>query len=506
MCYNIYMLSKKIRDTIKKHNLIKNGEHIVIGLSGGPDSVCLFDVLMKLKDEMNLTIHPVHVNHKFRPGDAERDQEYVEQLCRKRGVECRSFEIDCVSLAEELSMTSEEAGRKARYDAFFKVASEISSETAKQSDASDVKIAVAQNANDQAETMLFRLLRGTGTDGLAGIAYERDERGYKVIRPLLDAYRNEIEAYCEENGLEPVTDHTNLQPVYARNRIRLQLLPLLEKEYNSNIMEAMVRLGRIAASDKEYLWQQAEKSYGETLKQQGKGFVVLDREKLSSLHRSVRRRVMMKAFAETGLSRDITEERLEAADKVIMQDISGTKTIEFPFGYSVKAMYGAVMIDSGAGKRQENTGRPELVFEFITGENDVRAYAEAVKRGERFDNMVVFDYDKLTAAVPGISADTVNDSIIVRKRGEGDFINLGAGRKKLRRLMMDMKLPAHIRDDIWIAAAGREVLWMMCRATQDASDGPGNNAHALYSNLRDRFAEAYRPDDESKRLLIMKTV
>ena len=118
-------MKKKILKTIRQHELIRDNMHIVLGLSGGPDSMCLFDVLMELAEEMNLTIHPVHVNHKFRPGAAEADQEFVEELCRSRGLCCRSFVVDCNEMAERFKMTSEEAGRKARYDAFRKTAEEV---------------------------------------------------------------------------------------------------------------------------------------------------------------------------------------------------------------------------------------------------------------------------------------------------------------------------------------------------------------------------------------------
>ncbi|MGX8773942.1 MAG: tRNA lysidine(34) synthetase TilS, partial [Bacillota bacterium] len=156
---------KIIRDTIREHNLIEKGDHIVIGLSGGPDSVCLFHVLSVMAAEMDLTIHPVHVNHMFRPGAAEADQKYVEELSEHFGLTPYVFTVNCSALAEELDMTSEEAGRKARYDAFFLVAEKVAGELG---GPGRVKIAVGHNANDQAETVLFRILRGTGMDGLAG--------------------------------------------------------------------------------------------------------------------------------------------------------------------------------------------------------------------------------------------------------------------------------------------------------------------------------------------------
>ncbi len=343
------MLRKKFIETITAYELVEKGDHIVIGLSGGPDSVCLFDLFLDVAGELDLTIHPVHVNHKFRPGAAEEDQAYVESLCRSRGLECKSFTVDCNALAAATGMTSEEAGRKARYDAFYDTAMEILDVDGTAS----VKIAVAQNANDQAETILFRLLRGTGTDGLSGIAYKRYERGICVIRPLLDIYRNEIEAYCEEKRMDPVTDHTNNEAIYARNRIRLELLPYLESKYNENIQETLVRLGRIAAADKDYIWQQTQMAYEHMIIEDEADAsvdpdaaaheIVLDRAALAELHPAVRHRVILKAFAEVGLEQDITAERLEAADKIIGRK-QGPKVVEFPRGYRLKVAAGRVRI------------------------------------------------------------------------------------------------------------------------------------------------------------------
>ena len=384
------MLAEKVRRTIEEHKLLNKNEHIVLGLSGGPDSVCLFHILLRLKDEYNLTIYPVHINHKFRPGAAERDQQYVEQLCSEKVIQCSTFEIDCNELAGRLGMTSEEAGRKARYDSFYQVAERIAESIASDSAKLDVnhrdeseyglaaaraqvKIAVAQNANDQAETILFRLLRGTGTDGLAGIAYEREERGFSVIRPLLDIYRDEIEEYCDSNKLNPVIDHTNNEEIYARNKIRLELLPHLEKRYNENMKESLVRLGRIAAADKDYIWQQVEREYKRLVNRQyaiqndksGKSelqndsrseaeaaghdrplSVTMDRQELSCLHPAVRHRIILKAFGEIGLEKDISEERIKAADFIIEKK-QAPKTVQFPRGYRLTVAKGRVIFHNG---------------------------------------------------------------------------------------------------------------------------------------------------------------
>lgn len=369
------MIVEKIGKTIEKYKLIERGDHIVLGLSGGPDSVCLFHVLMRLSDRLQLTIHPVHLNHKFRPGDAEQDQQYVEELCRRYGLVCRTFVKDCNALAAETGMTSEEAGRAARYEAFYQVAAEVAKKlrdedpsgtrpgSAEDCAYSRVRIAVAQNANDQAETILFRILRGTGTDGLAGIAYKRKEKQFTVIRPLLDIYREEIEEYCRVNDLRPVTDHTNNEELYTRNRIRLKLLPYLAENHNENILEGLNRLGRIAAADKEYIWQETEAAYRRLLVdkteapggQCGKAVppasgkpddaplneIVLDRAGLHGLHPAIRHRVMMKAFRQIGLEKDISEERLAAADKIIGKK-QAPKTVQFPYGYAVTVAKGRV--------------------------------------------------------------------------------------------------------------------------------------------------------------------
>ena len=330
------MLIEQVRKTINEHDLIQRKQHIVLGLSGGPDSVCLFHVLMTLSRQLGITLHPVHINHKLRPGAAEHDQKYVEQLCESMGVKCSVFTVDCREMARELSTTSEDAGRIARYDAFHetaeRVAAELQAEGLDEETArSSVKIAVAHNTGDQAETILFRLLRGTGTDGLAGIAYERKERGFSVIRPILDVDRAAIEEYCERNGLDPVIDHTNSEAIYARNKIRLELIPMLESEYNENIKASLVRLGRIASEDKDYLWQQTEQAYREFAESvpagdaQGfmesvpvsAGMIVMDREKLAAAHPAIRHRLIMKAFAQIGLSLiHISETREESPGAV----------------------------------------------------------------------------------------------------------------------------------------------------------------------------------------------
>lgn len=468
--------------------------------------MCLFHVLLSLQEELDLKLYPVHINHKFRPGAAERDQDYVENLCAEHGIRCTTVVRDCGKLAAELGMTDEEAGRKVRYDAFRSVAEEIAAGRDGESPVSPehIKIAVAQNANDQAETILFRLLRGTGPDGLAGIAYSRSEGRFRVIRPVLDITRSEIESYCRDNRLDPVIDHTNSETVYARNRIRLELLPLLERDYNPGIMSALVRLGRIAADDKDYLWQQTEETYRQAVITEGEDSVALDLDKVRTGHRAVRHRLLMKALEITGLGSDVTEERLAAADRIIEGDPdSGMKRVQLPGGYEIKTSYGRVICgrslqssrnadDQGGSvrnseklspnthKKHENENKkPEIRAELTEDMERINEAVKAFAEGRRPAGAAVFDADKLHG-----DPEEILRSLTIRHRREGDYINLRGGRKKLRKLMIDMKIPADERDSIWLLAAGSEVLRM----------------------AGERYAEVYRPDSSTKRLLIVDFV
>lgn len=236
--------------TISEYNLISENEHIVIGLSGGADSLCLFDILCRVSDSMNLKLYPVHINHGLRK-EASDDAEFCVKFCADRNIKCKVYNFDCEAYAKSKGLSTEEAGRLFRYSAFAEVFDEISKGGVT---SEKIKIAVAQNADDRAETVLFRLMRGTGTDGLVGINHIRsDEQGRLIIRPLLDTYKADINEYCKLEGLEPQVDKTNFEEIYNRNRIRLSLIPLIEKQYNPEFKKALNRLALSAEEDRNFL-------------------------------------------------------------------------------------------------------------------------------------------------------------------------------------------------------------------------------------------------------------
>lgn len=430
-------------NTIREHHLIEKNQHIVIGLSGGPDSVCLFHVLYRLSKEWNLSLHPVHINHKFRPGAAEADQAFVQQLCLNAGCPCKTFVFDCNQIAQEEKITSEEAGRKVRYQAFAETASEVADTGVK---LRDIKIAVAQNADDQAETILFRILRGAGTDGLSGISYKRhDEYGNEIIRPLLDAHKADILDYCSEHGLQPRSDHTNLEPIYTRNKIRLNLIPYLEKEYNTNIKDTMIRMGKTAAVDKDYLWQQASAASNDLIKNRDDNSLLMDGGKLRQLHRAVRQRVLAKAFQDIGLKEDVTFSHFDGCEEIVFHSGPSAR-FDLPKGYYLTKVYDDVKAARGAPAQMRAVKVTVLSKSEYEGKNMPR------------DLHAAFDYDSLRSSF----GDHPEERIALRNRMAGDLIAIDDHQtKKLQDYFVDQKIPKDERDRVELAAINREILWIL---------------------------------------------
>ncbi len=435
------MVKKQILNTIEEYSLCKNGVHIVLGLSGGPDSVCLFDVLCREAEEKNWKLYPVHVNHKFRPGAAEADQSYVEALCKKRGWPCTSFVCDCNKIAAEEKLTSEEAGRKARYESFAERAQMLVKDGVPKE---NIVIAVAQNADDQAETILFRMLRGAGTDGLAGMGYSRfDESGIRIVRPLLDCRKKDILAYCETQNLNPCVDHTNLEPVYARNRIRLELIPLLQ-EYNPNITDTMIRMGKGCSADKDFLWETALGAFKELCREKDETSVLLDGEGLRSLHKSIRQRVIAKAFNEIGLTEDLTFAHYAKCEEIIFHEHPSART-DLPKGYCLAKNYDDIKVFLPVRKPEARCLRIRMMsLEDYNLQNvDKNGHA-------------AFDAEQMEAAY---GADYVG-RIILGTREAGDSITIEGGkRKKIQDYFVDRKIPKDERDLVKLVKIGHDVLW-----------------------------------------------
>ena len=528
MTTNAEKTFQNVKKLIQKEDLLQKGMHVIIGLSGGPDSVCLFDMLCRLAEELAMQLYPVHVNHQFRPGAAERDQAFCETLCMSRGWPCRSFVYDCAQIAEAEGKTAEEAGRKVRYEAFGMTAADL---LRRGIAAQDIAIAVAQNANDQAETILFRILRGTGTDGLAGIAKKRYETvrwetaaksaaahssylrdpqqggtdeaksavaQIAVVRPLLETQRAEIERYLAERNMTACIDQTNAEPIYTRNKIRLELLPYLAEQYNENIIAGLNRLGSIAQHDKAYLqetaarafaaarvcaagqdaegllWAQAQKmprSMGErtdgalcqeadrTLRAQTAAReILLSCDVLRGLHTAIRIRVYQRALQEIGMTENFSSVQAEAIEQLLQTERPSAEA-ELPDGFRAARVYDKLKFYRAArGSAHMPAG------------DNAKAVRDAAAAGQRYrlwQTDTAAYLALLAAGRLGVHGAFCADAlpagaqVEVRTRRDGDYLPIRGGRKKLQDFLVDAKVPKNRRDELLLLTCGSRILWIL---------------------------------------------
>ncbi len=353
-----------VRKTIKEHSLIEKGDRVVLGLSGGPDSLCLLYILAELRERLGFELEAFHLNHLMRGEDAEADVRFLEETCAGLDVPLSVKRVDVEAVAAETGISVEESGRKARHDGLLALAE--GSAFGKRPG----KAAFAHNRDDQAETVLMRILRGTGVHGLAAMEYERADG---VIRPLLDTPRSEIEDFCRRRGLSPRFDSTNASDDYMRNRLRHSLLPQLAEQYNPSLKEGLVRLSRSASEDDDYLEAEAARflreqgieeavraARTEHVPHAGAGEraaaplseIRVSRRALKALHPAVFKRAVRRIFLALGLDEDIAGAHLEAFMRTVREG-SNRSLSQFPHGYSAETAAGELRF-----RRPEGPERP----------------------------------------------------------------------------------------------------------------------------------------------------
>ena len=276
-------MKQKVIETIRKYNLIEDGDKIVLGVSGGPDSISMLNILREIKDEqiIKFEIYVAHINHMIRE-EAIDDEKYVEDYCNRNNIKCYIKRIDIIKIANDKKIGTEEAGRNARYDFFEEILKETDSN----------KIAIAHNKNDKIETIIMHLLRGSGLSGLKGIEPIRDN---KFIRPLIECERSEIEQYCEENKLNPRIDKTNFENEYTRNKIRNIVIPYIKQEFNPNILQTLSRLSEVVTEEVEYVDKQTQKIYQQILIEKTDKQISLNLKKFNEQEKIIKSQLILLA-------------------------------------------------------------------------------------------------------------------------------------------------------------------------------------------------------------------
>lgn len=278
------MFKDDILKTITKYNLIQNGDKIVVGLSGGPDSISLINVLNDIKNDntipLEFEIVAAHINHNIRE-EAKLDEEYVVKYCKDKNIEIFILSANVLERASNSKKSTEETGREVRYEFFEKILRDTNSN----------KIATAHTANDNAETVLMNMMRGSGTSGLKGIRAIRNER---FIRPLINTTREEIEEYCRQEDLNPRIDKTNFENEYTRNKVRNLLIPFIKEQFNPNIITSINRLSDIVDEENKYLEKITEYKYKEIVISEEFGKeIILDLKKFNNQDIVIKKRLIL---------------------------------------------------------------------------------------------------------------------------------------------------------------------------------------------------------------------
>lgn len=430
--------------------MLERGDRVVCGLSGGADSVCLLSVLDELKDELGITLCAAHINHGIRGDEADRDENFCRELCSRLGVELFVKRVCIPELSRELRIGEEECGRRVRYGFFNEIAGEGG------------KIATAHNMNDCAETLIFNLARGASLKGAGSIPPVRDN----IVRPLLETDRKEIEEYLKDKGLDFVTDSTNLQNEYTRNKIRNEILPALGK-INESAVRNLAYFSSLAREDEEYISGGLTAQKKETLdgdKVKTAEFLKLPvslqrrmaRDFLSELTDNEIHSKHIEAFLQFAVSNDrqsvnIADIRLKKSDGLIEYYPLNSEGFEIPV----------------------NAENCEIQYPY--GRLDMRLYETKDLQNihiKQLDNLI--DYDK------------INSNLTLRSRRAGDSFTF-AGRgvtKSLKKLFIEEKIPLYLRDRIAVLDCGGETVF---------TEGFG-------------VSKKYKADENSKRILEIKIV
>lgn len=435
---------KKVTAFIEENRLLNNGDTVIVGLSGGMDSVTLLHILYSIKELYNLELHAAHLNHGIRGEEADRDEAFVRALCEGMGVPLQVRRMNIPALSEESGKSEELCGREARY-AFF---DELSAKYG-------AKIATAHNRDDNAETVLWNLVRGSGLGGLCGIPVLRDN----IIRPLLCCSRKEIEAYQAEHGLRYVTDSTNLTTDYTRNKIRLEIMPLL-RQLNENADGNIVRMADIAQKADGYLNDISEKELKRCEVNGG-----YDCEKLSELPQAVCGYALRRIADDAGAPMDYAHTAL------VTGAMRNGGAVNLGGGYTAVCAQGILRI---VRDRDDQTAVDSVLLRDFAGAVRVR-----IKGGRIIRDGIEIPRQKINSLFVNslIPCDIITDETIVRSRREGDFFSDSRRgvTKSIKKLFNELKIPREERDRVLLAANGSRVIWIegvgCCERAELSRDG-----------------------------------
>lgn len=420
-------MEEKVFSYIEKYRMIETGSQVIAGISGGADSVCLLFLLNEYRKKVDFELLGVHVNHQIRGEEAHSDEKFSQDFCRRLQIPFEAYSFPVKEIAAKNRISVEEAGRNVRRRAFF--------QAAENRNLQHRVVALAHHENDNAETVIHHLVRGTGAAGLGGIhPIQKEERGV-YIRPLLCVSRKEIEEYLKEKGIGWVTDSTNLEDAYTRNKIRLKVVPELEK-INQKAVAHIAQTAKRMRLIEEYLREQADMLYGKYVRKQGGEYIVS--------HELVQEREILQSYVimavleqAAGQRKDLTLAHIEAVAGLFHGRTGAS--VSLVCGLTARQVYGDVHIRKETVRSKKLLELEFTVFPYENHQIPEKTYTKW------------FDYDK------------IKSSLEIRHRRSGDYftVNEAGGTKKLKDYFIDCKIPREERETITLLAEGSHILWIV---------------------------------------------
>ena len=447
---------KRIEKFIQKYHMLTCGDKVIAGVSGGADSVCLFLMLLELSEKIGFDLIAVHVHHGLRGEAADQDQRFVEALCEQHRIPLEIFRVNLESIAKKRKQSLEEAGRMVRREAFDSVCQKYGGN----------KIALAHHQNDNAETLLWNLSRGTGLDGLGGI---RPVNG-KFIRPLLCMNRKEIEEYLAKRKQSYCIDETNAGTDYTRNKLRHLVLPILEEQVNSAAVRHMNETMEQIWELQEYMQEQVEAAYQECVQEHFEKacWIQIQQKSFETFPELIKKMVIRKGMEQVGgKKRDLSHKHVDVMMELMNKQVG--RTLDLPYEMHAKRNYEGIRLEKqrtySFGEEKKAEIMQECMSELnIPGETILvdRNLKLRCKILEKPKNLSIKDIPQ-KIYTKWFDYGIIKSSLYIRTRQAGDTIVIDekGHQKKLKNWFVDEKIPKEVRDSQLLLAENNEILWVL---------------------------------------------
>ena len=455
-------LLKKVESTISEFHMLEEGDKVVVGVSGGPDSACLLHLLFSLRERYNFKLWAAHLNHCIRGKEAEEDEKWVKFFAGELGIPLICDSVNVPLLVKEKKLGLEAVARQVRYKFLEHVVNKVKAK----------KLALGHTASDQVETVLMRLIRGSGVDGLGGIPPKRGN----IIRPLIKVFRWEIEEYCKRYGIIPRRDSSNKNTYFLRNKIRLELIPYLSANYNPRVEEVIYRTSELLRVERDFLDGITEKVKNKVVRKISGREIRLGIFALAKLHLCLQRRIVRYFLKK--LKGDLEGIEYSHIEQILnLREKEGTKIVYLPGEIRVWREYEELVFKKG----EKGEERVPYFFSYL----NVPGKTEIEDIGLVFESEVLSEKPAHFPENPDeifLDVDKISSPLYVRPRKEGDkFFPFGMkGKKKLKDFFIDLKVPKFERDRIPILVSGENIVWVVGYRMDDRFKVDGKTQRILH--------------------------